>query len=128
MEKSSGRSRMKREELFHLRSLVLDKMGYVLICAPDFPPADHTTLQREQDDLTSLMARHRTVLRTAEQLTWHRLAEQEVIGAFEAFSSGNRHSACSRIQQAEDHFRRSFKPKKIRPTFIAGPDGRATKF
>ena len=118
---------MKREQLYYLRSEILGEMAYVLLNAPDFPAEDETSLKRMRDKIVDRMSHHRETLHSEVQLVWHRLAEQEVSAAFEAFSSGDRHVGCRQIQQAEDHFRRSFKPKKIRPDFVVGPDGETTK-
>lgn len=118
---------MKREELHHLRSGVLESMGFVLVYAPDFPPDDHTDLGQIRKRLLSQLAQHRVALRTEEQLTWQRLCEQETASAFDAFASGDTATGRSVIQRAEQHFRQSFKPKHIRPGFVVGADGQAIK-
>jgi len=41
--------------------------------------------------------------------------------------AGERKRGASVLQQAEEHFRRSFRPKKIRPGFVVGTDGKAIK-
>lgn len=100
----------------------------VLLCAPDqFPPECKTDLKQKRQEMVSRLAEHRATLRTEEQRTWHRLAEQDVEAAFDAFAAGDRKRGASVIQQAEGHFRRSFRPKKIRPGFVVGTDGQAIK-
>lgn len=119
---------MNREALQHLRSSILDSMSFVLLCAPDrFPEDSHTSLDRERTELLTRLAEHRACLRNEEQLTWQRLAEQEAETAFTAFAAGDRKRGASVLQQAEEHFRRSFRPKKIRPGFVVGTDGQAIK-
>ena len=119
---------MKREALHHLRSTILDSMSFVRAYAPDeFPQHCRTSLGRERTEMLARLAQHRACLRSQEQLTWHRLAEQEVEAALTAFAAGDRKRGSSRLQQAEEHFRRSFRPKKIRPGFVVGADGQAIK-
>jgi hypothetical protein len=118
---------MNREQLYYLRSRILDEMAYILVYAPNFPAEDETTLERKRDETLLRMSEHRAALQADDQLTWHRLAEQEFASAINAFISGDGPTGCSQLQQAEEHFRRSFKPKKIRPNFIVGPDGEITK-
>ncbi len=118
---------MKREQLHYLRSRILDKMAYVLVYAPDFPAEDRTNLHQCQDQLAAMTSEHRASLRTEDQLKWHRIAEQELDDAFNSFTAGDGHRRCSQIQRAEEHFRKSFKAKKIRPNFVVGTDGQVTK-
>jgi hypothetical protein len=125
MAKSTGP--VKREQLYYLRSEILDNMAYVLVNAPEFPEEDQTSLERERERITGRLSKHRSTLRTEDQLTWHSLAEQEIAAAFGAYSSGDEHTGCRQLQQAEEHFRRSFKPKKIRSDFVVGTGGEITK-
>jgi hypothetical protein len=119
---------MKGEKLYLLRREILDSMSFVLLCAPDeFPPECKTDLARKRQEMTSQLAEHRHSLRSREQLIWHNLAEQESTAAFEAFATGDRKLGASLLQQAEEHFRRSFRPKRIRPGFVVGLDGQAAK-
>jgi hypothetical protein len=117
---------MRREDLHHLRSIILDLIGYCVVYAPDFPERDGTSVPELREQITSRMAGHRATLRTEEQLIWQRMAEQELNLAFEAFAAGDRMTGSTQIQRAEEHFRRSFKPRKIRPDFVVGPDGQIT--
>lgn len=119
---------MKREALQHLRNTILDSMSFVIAYAPDdFPEDSHTSLDRERTELMTRLNEHSACLRSEEQLTWHRLAEREIEIALAAFAAGDRKRGSSVLQQAEEHFRRSFRPKKIRPGFVVGTDGQAIK-
>src|SRR5688572_20863581 len=109
---------MKREQLHHLRSRILDKLSYLGVYAPALPAEDETTLSEQRDALITMMAEHRSTLRSEDQSSWHRLAEEELPTAFEAYSSGDDRRGSDQIQRAEEHFRRSFKPKRIKPDFI----------
>ena len=119
---------MKGENLYLLRSRILDSMSFVLLSAPNrFPPECKTDMQKERGEMLSQLADHRKTLRRKEQLTWHLLAEQEAEAALDAFAAGDRKRGAYLIQQAEEHFRRSFRAKKLRPGFVVGPDGQAIK-
>jgi hypothetical protein len=118
---------MKREQLHNLRSKILDKMAYVLVYAPNFPAEDRTSLQQCRDRLTAMTSEHRASVRTDDQLKWHRIAEQELDDAFNAFAAGDTHRGCSQIQRSEEHFRKSFKAKPIRPNFVVAMDGQIIK-
>jgi ribosomal 50S subunit-associated protein YjgA (DUF615 family) len=119
--------RMNREQLYYLRSSILDSMSYIGAYAPEFPEEDATSLEREVAKLMELVSQHRARLKKEEQLRWHSVAEQELTNAFEAYASGDTARGSDQIQRAEEHFRRTFKPKKIRPNFIVAPDGQTFK-
>jgi hypothetical protein len=119
---------MKGEDLYVFRSRILDSMTFVLFHAPeDFPPEHKTDLDRERHDVLSKLAELRSTLKTKEQQTWHTMAEQEAAAAFDAFAGGDRKRGAYLIQRSAEHFRLSFKRKKIRPGFVVGADGQAIK-
>ena len=119
---------MKGEALYVFRSRILDCMNFALLHAPDeFPPECKTDLETVRREVLSNMAELRRTLKTKDQVTWHTMAEQEAKAAFDAFASGDRNRGAYMIQRAEEHFRRSFRHKKIRPGFVVGSDGQAVK-
>jgi len=119
---------MKGEELYILRSKILDSMSFILLSAPhEFPAECKTNLEKERRELLSHLEQHRAVLKAKEQLVWHSIAEQEAKEALDAYAAGERKRGADLIQRAEDHFRKSFRTKRIRPGFIVGGDGQAVK-
>jgi hypothetical protein len=117
---------MKREHLHHLRSRILESMAYISAYAPDFPEEDGMTLSKVRDRLVTDLGAYKLTLKTDDQKKWHQLAETEIHAAFDAYASGQRNGS-SEMGRAQEHFRKSFKPKKIRPDFICGADGEVYK-
>ena len=112
---------MKGEDRQRLRTEILEEMNVILLSKSDQVRSESRT------KLMSLLERHRATLFSEFQGQWHRLAEQEVVEACEAYMIGDREKGASLIQHAEHHFKRSFRQKEIKPNFVIGLDGKAVK-
>ena len=128
MTRNVGPEMMKREDLYYLRQEALDLMSWILVHAPDEWPEDtNTDVTQEFDKLREALARCEGSVKTEDQKQLFQLCLSEVQSSHEAFLAQNEHKGCRDIQNAEEHFRRSFKQAKIRPSFIVADDGKATK-
>lgn len=107
-----------------LRSLILAHLSDVRFTASRMQLGQRAATDRAQAQFSSWLQEHRATLETAEQLTWHSLAEQDLTAALRGIENGDAPTGCRHLHQAEHHFRRSFEPRKIDPKFLVGTDGR----
>ena len=113
---------MTEEKLYYRRSLVSDKLAYLMLCATGFPAEDHTSLKEERDALLAYLTRYEQEFPSAVAHPRYALFKIELEAAFEAAESGT--SGATRLFQiAADRFDETSRPPPVGPDFVASPSG-----
>ena len=110
------------EELYYRRSEISDRLAYLMVYAPDFPPEDRRTLEKEKAELSSSIARYERDYPAAAQHPRFPLFKVELEAAFEA-AAADASDITRLFQIATDRFEETFCPPPKGPDFIAGPSG-----
>jgi hypothetical protein len=104
-----------------------DRLSYVLLYAPDFPREDETTVEHEFDKLVEQVHTLWKEVQDVERRGWLDLLGRELVEAKAAFVEGDTKKGACLIQSAEERLASWHSRKRVRSTFIVGPDGDTKK-
>ncbi|HQQ77106.1 MAG TPA: hypothetical protein PLB01_07095 [Thermoanaerobaculia bacterium] len=106
-----------------LAAAVLDRLGYLVVYAPDIPSTHELTLVRQfaqiQEDIIALITKQRRE-ETRQQLE---VAMNELKDAERAFNENLRDKGRQLIFDAERRVQQSLGARPPRTTFVSGPSG-----
>jgi hypothetical protein len=110
-----------------LTGAAADHFSYLIVYAPDFPAEDKTDAGRECEHLLGMLHEIEERAGDTPKKQWLKLAIAETVQARSAFASNDSTAANNLLHAAEEHFRAYLTGKRVRPSFIAGPDGAVEK-
>lgn len=105
-----------------LASEVLDLLGYLIVCAPELPAEDETSLSKEFGRLTGLIEGIRERIGGDDRRQRLALVLVELRDALSSFESGCDTQATSQLELAERHFREAWEGRTA-PGRIFAVDG-----
>ncbi|MCK6681266.1 MAG: hypothetical protein L6R30_02475 [Thermoanaerobaculia bacterium] len=107
---------------YRLRMILL-RLNHIVVCAPDFPPEEETTTEREVDALVEELdelARTDSKKFDAELLNLVRI---EIADAAVRARAGDIDACRVLLTSAEAHLNEATSKKPRAVAFVAGPDG-----
>ena len=113
---------MIEEDLHNQRTVIRDRLAYLVVYAVDFPVEDCTSLKKERDALFAELVRYEHEFPVAIEHPRYALFKTELGCAFEAAASGVP-NITQLFQIAAGRFDETLRPLASGPDFIASPSG-----
>ena len=104
-----------------------ERLSYVLLYAPIFPPDDQTSVSQEFERLLTETRLLWNGVQDVERRHWLDLLAAELLEARECFVQGDTLGGCRLIQSAEERLADWFSNKRSRPTFVVDSNGNTRK-
>jgi hypothetical protein len=103
---------------------ISDQLSYNLVCAPNYPAEDKTSLDREEQRVNAWLADAlRDAARMEDVIGWLQLAEKSVQLAFQHHRNHDETAACKAFENANEYLRNAAKRKLHKIDFVAKFDG-----
>ena len=103
---------------------ICDQLSYYLVCAPNYPVEDRTSLDREEQRVTVWLAEAlRDAARMEDVVGWLQLAEKSVQMAFTHHRNHDAGAACKEFENANEYLRNASKRKPHKIDFVVKFDG-----
>jgi hypothetical protein len=103
---------------------ISDQLSYNLVCAPNYPAEDKTSLDREEQRVNAWLADAlRDAARMEDVIGWLQLAEKSVQMAFQHHRNHDETAACKAFENANEYLRNAAKRKLHKIDFVAKFDG-----
>jgi hypothetical protein len=112
-----------KQSIKDLSAAATDQFSYLIVYAPEFPPDDQTTSDRECDRLLGMLREIEGRAASTPKKQWLTLAITEVEQACTALRADQASAANDLFHSAEEHFKAYLTGKRAQATFVADPDG-----
>ena len=110
-----------------LAAVIDDELSYILAYAPDFPTEDSTTTEEEFDRVLRQVQELWMGVQDVQRRRTLDLVGRELVEARSCFLGLECELGRSLVVSAQEHLKEWRERKKVKATFIVGPDGDAEK-